>query len=134
MSDCIFCKIIAGEIPSYKVYEDDRIVAFLDILPVSEGHTLFVPKAHATNIVESAPEDAVALIRAVQVVAPTILAAVGADGFNVGINSGESSGQVVFHTHLHVMPRKKGTPRSFEHRKATNEELLAVAEKIRAYA
>ncbi len=130
--DCLFCKIIAGEIPSHTIYEDEKTVAFLDILPVSVGHTLVVPKAHSENLLEADPEDANAVLATMQKIAPVLRVALEADGMNVGINCGEAAGQVVFHTHVHMMPRVAGTPRSFEHKSVSQEELAATAEKIRA--
>ncbi|MEK7105267.1 MAG: HIT family protein [Patescibacteria group bacterium] len=130
--DCLFCKIIAGEIPCHKLYEDDRVIVFLDIFPVSEGHALVVPKMHATHLLESSHEDAVAIIDVTKKITPAILAAVGGDGFNLGMNNGECAGQEIPHTHLHIMPRKTGTPRSFEKTKADQTALAALAEKIRA--
>lgn len=108
MTDCIFCKIIRGEIPSLKVYEDDRVFAFLDIQPVSIGHTLIVPKAHAENCLATADEDLSAVMRVVKRVGGAAIKATGAQGFNVGINCGEAAGQIVMHTHVHVMPRTEG--------------------------
>lgn len=130
--DCLFCKIIAGEIPSHKVYENDRVFAFLDINPVSEGHTLVIPKAHATDLAAGSVEDAQALMEAIHLLAPKIVQAMGGDGYNLGMNHGESAGQIVMHTHLHIMPRKAGTPRTFEKTQPSQEELAAVAAKIRS--
>lgn len=131
MSDCIFCKIIAGEIPSHKIYEDDRVVAFLDIHPVSTGHTLVVPKAHSTSLLDSSLEDAQAIMTAIKKISPRLLAAVDADGLNIGSNCGESAGQDVFHTHIHLMPRQTGTPRTFVQADVSQADLAATAEKIR---
>lgn len=103
--NCIFCKIIAGEIPCNKVYEDDALIAFLDIHPNNPGHTLIVPKEHFENLLETPAHIAEALMVAVQLLAPRVMAAVGASGFNLGINTGASSGQMVMHTHAHIIPR-----------------------------
>lgn len=130
--DCLFCKIIAGEIPAHKVYEDERAFAFLDIGPVSTGHTLVVPKTHAENLNAGSREDAAYLLGVVHVIAPAILQAVGASGYNLGMNHGISAGQDVMHTHLHVMPRQDGSQRTFTKTHPSQEELTAVAEKIRA--
>ena len=131
MSDCLFCKIIAGEIPCHKLYEDERTIAFLDIFPVSEGHTLVLPKSHATQLLDSSNEDALAIMATVKKITQAILEAVAGDGFNLGMNNGESAGQEVPHTHLHIMPRKTGTPRLFEKTTGDHEKLAALAEKIR---
>lgn len=108
MNDCLFCKIIRGEIPSQKVYEDERSFAFLDIGPVNLGHTLIVPKEHHQDFAAMPEEEVGTLFVAVQRVAKAAAAAVGAPGFNIGINTGTTAGQVVMHAHVHVMPRFEG--------------------------
>lgn len=133
MGDCIFCKIVSGELPSYKVYEDERTFAFLDIRPVNAGHTLVIPKKHSTNILDIAQEDWAAVAEAVRVVSLAIDKGLGADGVNIGMNNREHAGQVVYHPHVHVIPRFKGDglklmpQRAYKEREA--EETLA---KIRA--
>ncbi len=129
---CLFCSIVAGDIPCSKIYEDESVFAFLDIGPVSEGHTLVVPKVHAENLQAGSAPDAEALMAAVYRIAPSIMKAVGADGYNLGMNHGECAGQDVMHTHLHIMPRKNGVSRSFTKTHPSMEELTATAEKIRA--
>ena len=107
MEDCIFCKIINGELPSAKVYEDDDVFAFLDIMPVNKGHTLVIPKKHYYNI-EDAPEDLIAKVMAVvRKIAPAVKKAADTDGFVVTQLNGETGGQVVPHLHFHVIPRLK---------------------------
>lgn len=128
---CLFCSIIAGDIPCSKIYEDESVFAFLDIGPVSEGHTLVVPKVHAENLQAGSVADAEALMTAVHYIAPSIMKAVGADGYNLGMNHGECAGQDVMHTHLHIMPRKNGVSRSFTKTHPSQESLMATAEKIR---
>lgn len=128
---CLFCSIIAGDIPSNKVYEDENVFAFLDIGPVSEGHTLVVPKVHSVNLAEGTLEAAEASMRAIYTIAPAILRAVGADGYNLGMNHGECAGQDVMHTHLHIMPRKNGVARSFVKTHPSSEALAETAERIR---
>jgi histidine triad (HIT) family protein len=130
MNDCLFCKIIAGDIPSHKIYENEEVYAFLDIAPVTKGHTLFIPKVHAENLTENSPQAAQAVMRAVQEIAPKIVAALGGTGYNLGMNHGVSAGQEVFHTHLHVMPRFDGEPRTFEKKSISQEELAKVAVEI----
>jgi histidine triad (HIT) family protein len=129
--DCIFCKIISGELPCYKVYENESVFVFLDIGPVSPGHTLFVPRRHATNLNEGSAEEAVELMKAVYMLAPAIIKAVGASGYNLGMNHGLAAGQDVMHTHLHLMPRVDGVARTFVKTNPTQEELAEVAMKIR---
>jgi len=131
MPDCLFCKIIAGEIPSHKIYEDDRAVAFLDIRPINPGHTLIVPKAHAADLRESSVEDAAHAIEVVKKLAPAILAAVGADAFNFSANTGAAAGQVIFHTHFHVMPRFGGDGYKPWVREGEAGDLASVADRIR---
>lgn len=106
--DCVFCKIIAGKIPSSKVYEDKTIFAFLDIAPVNPGHTLIVPKAHYPDFLSTPPELAAQMLTVLQRIAPAVLKATKAPAFNVGINNGRAAGQLVDHVHIHLMPRQKG--------------------------
>lgn len=132
MSDCLFCKIITGQIPSHKLYENELVFAFLDIGPVSKGHTLVVPKKHALNLSEGSAEDAVELMKVVYLLGKKIMPALGATGYNLGMNHGEDAGQDVMHTHLHIMPRYVGDERKFIKTFPSKEELSIVAEKIRA--
>jgi histidine triad (HIT) family protein len=131
MNDCLFCKIVAGIIPSHKIFENDRVFAFLDIGPVSPGHTLVITKAHAENLAANTVEDACALMVAIHDLAPKITQAVGAQGYNLGMNHGVAAGQDVLHTHLHIMPRQEGVAREFKKTHPSQEELAKVAEMIR---
>ena len=106
--DCIFCKIIAGDIPAYKVYEDDDVLVFLDIAPVNPGHTLVVPKKHYNSLLDLPETEAHKLISAVKKIVPAILAGVSANSFNLGLNVGVEAGQAVPHLHWHIMPRYEG--------------------------
>ncbi|MBS4171892.1 HIT family protein [Bacillus sp. FJAT-49736] len=105
MSDCIFCKIINGEIPSAKVYEDEHVFAFLDISQVTKGHTLVIPKVHKKNVFELTPEIAGNLFEAVPKIANALNRAYEPIGMNLLNNNGEFAGQSVFHFHLHLIPR-----------------------------
>ena len=106
--DCIFCRIVDGEIPSRTVFEDDRVIAFLDANPLAEGHTLVIPKEHHPDL-QSLPEDLAAhLFGALHRLTPAIEEAVGADGSNVAFNNGPAAGQEVPHVHGHVIPRFEG--------------------------
>lgn len=107
-ADCIFCKIVRGELPSYKIYEDAKVIAFLDIHPVNAGHTLVVPKKHSKNIFDIAPDDWAAVSEAVRILSIAIEKGVGANGINVGMNNREHAGQIVHHPHVHIIPRFKG--------------------------
>jgi histidine triad (HIT) family protein len=106
--DNIFAKILRGELPSYKIYEDDRAFAFLDIMPRVPGHALVIPKAPARNILDVAPDDLAHVIKIAQKVARAGMKAFAADGVTVAQFSEPASGQVVFHLHVHVMPCKTG--------------------------
>ncbi len=104
----IFGKILRGELPSYKVYEDDRALAFLDIMPRTPGHTLVLPKSAARNIFDIAPDDLAHVMAIVQKVAKAALTAFEADGVTIQQFNEGAGGQVVFHLHVHVIPRKNG--------------------------
>jgi histidine triad (HIT) family protein len=130
MSDCLFCKIIAGEIPCYKIYENDSVLAFLDIFPVSKGHTLVIPKNHANDLAAGSIEDSVELMKVIHDLAPRLTKALGANSYNLGMNHGENAGQEVMHTHLHIMPRYEGQERTFVKMKPSKEELETVARQI----
>ncbi|MBF8280810.1 MAG: hit [Candidatus Magasanikbacteria bacterium] len=131
--DCIFCKIVSGEIPSARVFEDDNVIAFLDIRPIAKGHTLIVPKKHLTDLRDADYETLCHLMGAVKKIAPSVMTAVGADGFNLGGNNGPASGQEVMHLHLHIIPRhfNDGLPR-WPHNAYAEGEREGLAEKIRA--
>lgn len=105
MTDCIFCKIIAGDIPASKVYEDDQVLAFLDLTQVTEGHTLVIPKTHARNLLDMDAEAAASLFARVPDIARRLKDQLGADGINMVNNNEEAAGQTVFHTHIHLLPR-----------------------------
>jgi histidine triad (HIT) family protein len=105
---CIFCKIINGEIPCHRVYEDEKVLAFLDIKPLNPGHTLVVPKKHYENIEEINEEDLIALILAIKKIGLLIKEKLGVAGYNVSENNGEVAGQEVPHLHFHIIPRHNG--------------------------
>lgn len=106
----IFAKILRGELPCYRVYEDDKVLAFLDIMPRAPGHTLVLPKAAARNILDVQPDDLAAVARVAQKVARAGMQVFGADGVTVQQFNENAGGQVVFHLHVHVIPRKAGVP------------------------
>src|SRR5437773_7515655 len=106
--DNIFAKILRGEFPCYKVYEDDHVLAFLDIMPRSSGHTLVIPKAPARNILDVSPEDFAHVARGAHRIAAAAMQAFNADGITVQQFNEAAGGQVVFHLHMHVMPRQNG--------------------------
>ena len=109
--NCIFCKIIAGEIPCHKLYEDDRVLSFLDIGPLSAGHALVIPKGHYETIDQVPAEDAAAMFRIVPGLSKAIMQATGAESWNLLQNNGRAAGQAVGHVHLHIIPRAVGSAR-----------------------
>ncbi len=106
--DCIFCGIASGDLPSFKIYEDDRTVAFMDINPATKGHCLVIPKAHADDIVAADPEDVAACAKVAQQLADRALDKLNADGAAVVSFCRPAAGQTVFHLHFHVVPRYEG--------------------------
>ena len=108
MSDCIFCKIIAGEIPSSTVYEDDDVKAILDVNPAAKGHVIVLPKNHAENVFSIADEDLSKAICVAKKIAAALKKTYNCDGVNILQNNGEAAGQSVFHLHIHVIPRFVG--------------------------
>ncbi|MBF6162280.1 HIT family protein [Nocardia cyriacigeorgica] len=109
MNDCVFCRIVAGEAPATKVYEDDTLCAFLDIRPIARGHTLVVPKRHATELEDLDPDTGAELFRAGHRLALAIRrGGLAADGANLILNDGTAAFQTVPHVHLHVVPRRHG--------------------------
>ncbi len=138
MDNCIFCKIIKGEIPSCKVYEDDKVYAFLDIGPINPGHTLVIPKEHHVGS-SSIPEDiAGRMFKVGSRIGVALKRAMDYDGFNLHLADGSCAGQVVMHAHLHVVPRGvednfrwnwRQTP--YESDAARSEAAAKIAEKIK---
>ena len=106
MSDCIFCKIINGDIPSTKVFENEHVLAFLDISQVTKGHTLVIPKVHKENIYELSPETAKLVFEVIPEIARAIKTEFSPIGMNILNNNGEAAGQSVFHYHVHLIPRQ----------------------------
>ncbi len=107
---CIFCKIVAGELPSTIVDEDERTIAFMDIAPATRGHALVIPRAHATDLLSVEPEDLQAVAIAAQRLAGRMEERLGADGVNLLNSCGASAWQTVFHFHVHVIPRYEDDP------------------------
>jgi histidine triad (HIT) family protein len=130
--NCIFCKIIAGDIPAEKIYENHHSIAFLDIQPVNFGHALIVPKEHHDVFLNTPHEVLCDIMEAAKKVATAIIAATGADGFNLTLNNGEAAGQAVFHTHFHVIPRFKDDGlKHWAHKNYGAGEAEALALKIK---
>lgn len=135
MSDCLFCKIINGEIPSTKVYEDEHVYAFMDIMPVAKGHTLIIPKQHCKDLFEMPEDVASNLYKAAPKVANAIKAAFNPIGLNTINNNGAAAGQTVFHFHLHLIPRYNGDEGlnvQWNAQKADISEVIAHGEQIKA--
>lgn len=130
-NDCVFCAIAEGEIPSFKLYEDDQVLAYLDINPFSKGHTLVIPKVHSTGLLDTDDRVLAEIVGKVKKVAAHVVSTLGAGGFNVLQNNGEAAGQTVRHVHFHIIPRWNGDPLSFENKKGDMGELAALAEKLR---
>jgi histidine triad (HIT) family protein len=105
MDNCIFCKIVKGEIPCVKIYEDDNVLAFADINPISKGHTLIVPKRHATDMWEASEDDLVAIMKTAKKLVHAIKDAISPDGVAVLQLNGKAVNQVVMHYHFHLIPR-----------------------------
>jgi histidine triad (HIT) family protein len=131
MQDCLFCKIASGEIPSKKIYENDHVVAFLDINPSAPGHTLVVPKRHYNNILDVDEKTLVHLIDGVQTVAKRMSEKLGSD-ITVLQNNGRTSGQIVFHIHFHIIPRTEGDGIHFVHHRiqVSEQELDEMKNKL----
>jgi histidine triad (HIT) family protein len=108
--DCLFCKIVAGEIPSTRVREDERTIAFMDINPATRGHLLVIPREHSTDLTDVGPEDLAACMAAAQQLTGQVKDKLGADGVNVLNSCGRAAWQTVFHFHVHVIPRYANDP------------------------
>jgi histidine triad (HIT) family protein len=134
--ECVFCRVIKGEIPSHKVYEDENTLAFLDIHPSTPGHTLIVPKAHIARVEDLPEEDAEALFGTLHKIVGGIQEAVEAPASTIGVNNGRESGQEIPHVHIHVIPRSKGYRGGIiqgiaRGHRPDNDEMIEIAEKIR---
>ncbi len=135
-SNNIFAKILRGELPAYKVFEDNKVFAFLDIMPRAPGHALVIPKSPARTIIDIAPDDLVHVIRAAQTIARAAMTVFAADGLTIQQFNEPAGGQVVFHLHVHVIPRKIGValkpPASFKEDPAVlSEQALKLAAALR---
>lgn len=104
--DCVFCKIIRGESPALKLYEDDTCLCILDTNPLSHGHSLIIPKSHFSSLDATPPLVVSAMCSKVPFISNAIMKATGSDSFNLLVNNGAAAGQVIFHTHIHIIPRK----------------------------
>ncbi len=132
--DCVFCKIVKGEIPSAKIYEDESFLAFLDIMPANKGHTLIIPKQHFTVLEEMPAGLLQDFILAVQKVSATVFGATEADGYNIQENNHPAAGQIVPHVHFHIIPRFSDDGFTFDWKKKQygDGEMQEYAEKIKS--
>lgn len=127
--ECLFCRIVAGELPSTRVFEDERTVAFMDIAPATRGHLLVIPRIHARDLLEIDFEDLAGCVRVAQDLAGTVSERLGADGVNLMNSCGEAAWQTVPHFHLHVIPRYRDDPLRlpWTPRAGSPEEIAAAA-------
>ena len=132
---CVFCKIVAGTIPCFKLFEDAETLAFMDINPVHDGHALVIPKAHSANVFEITPEDFAAAARTATKMAKAINAAVKPDGINLMQANGEGAGQSVGHFHLHIVPRRAddGLLFNWQPQPGDMAHIAEIAEHIRGF-
>lgn len=133
-NSCIFCSIIAGELPVAKIYEDSNLLVLMDKYPINIGHTLVIPKIHYDNILLMPHEEVGRLYSFVPIIAKAVVSAVNADGFNVGQNNGRAANQIVPHVHIHIIPRfKDDSPDGkWPNRHVSRyEELFNIAQKIK---
>jgi len=133
MNDCIFCKIVNGEIPCAEVYSDDKILAFLDIAPISRGHTLVIPKKHYENLWEVPVDLGNELIKVMQKVGRAVMKVTGAGGLNVVMNNYPAAGQVIPHAHWHLIPRFEGDGlfKIVQGKYDSNDEMMNLAKDIK---
>jgi histidine triad (HIT) family protein len=133
--NCIFCKIVARKAPVSTLYEDDMVMAFMDIRPLSVGHSLVIPKAHYVDIFDIPAKDLAAVIVASKAVAAAVKKATGADGISIIEQNGKAAGQDVFHLHVHVVPRFAGVklPAFSDLKMVERSELDAMAQKIKQF-
>ena len=132
--DCIFCQIVAGELPAHKLYEDERIVAFMDINPATRGHALVIPREHIPDVHAVDPDTLGACAVAAKRLAGRAVQALAADGVNLLNSAGPAAWQTVFHFHIHVIPRYEGDPLRLPWVPGPGDpdEISAAAEKLRA--
>lgn len=130
-ADCIFCKIISGEIPSRTVYEDDSYKAIMDVSPASRGHVIILPKNHAANIYEISDDEAAGAMIVAKKIALAMKEALGCDGINILQNNGEAAGQTVFHLHVHVIPRYENDTVNIKWKQLEDVDIEAACDEIK---
>lgn len=133
MAETVFAKILRGEIPCHRVYEDDAVLAFLDVNPLSRGHTLVIPKEPAENIFDLSAEGAAAMVATTQKVARAVKKALGAPGIMLAQLNGAAAGQTIFHVHFHIIPRSAGADLGLHARGMVDPKTLEpIAARIRS--
>lgn len=134
MENCIFCKIIRGEIPNYTVYQDDHCLAFLDIHPVTKGHVVVIPKVHAETLLDLNDESIKEFFVGVKRTQERIQTILSPDGFNVGWNHGDAGGQAVKHLHVHILPRWNGDGGGSMHSVVKKESDVSVEDLAKLFS
>ena len=134
MTDCVFCKIVAGDLPAERIYENEKVLAFMDIRPTNEGHVLVIPKEHSTNILDINEPDWIELARAVRHISCAVKGATKSCGLNISMNVEACAGQVVMHPHAHIIPRYENDGLELWHGKEYESEniMQELANKIRS--
>jgi histidine triad (HIT) family protein len=132
-TDCVFCKIIKDEKNKSVIYEDDKVLAFMDFRPINDGHTLVIPKKHYENIYEISEEELAYLFKIVKKVAHAIKKAVKAEGITLIQNNGKAAKQVVFHIHVHIIPQYEKTKLTHPRIKVDSSKLDEIAQRIRSF-
>jgi histidine triad (HIT) family protein len=127
MSDCIFCKIVAGQVPCHKVYEDENVLAFLDVFPHAKGHTVVVPKRHVNSVFDFTEDERVKFSAGLSAATRRVNEALKPEGMNIGINERPAAGQVVPHVHWHIFPRWTGDGGGSVHSIIKTKEKIDVA-------
>ncbi|MGM5480530.1 MAG: HIT family protein [Nanobdellota archaeon] len=129
--NCLFCKIIRGDAPSTKIYEDDDFIAIQSLFQSVKGHTLLIPKEHSENITKMKPELGVKLLKLIDQIGSAQMKGLGAQGFNVAVNTGSTAGQQIFHTHIHLLPRFENDGlKLWKEHEVSEEDRVLYAEKI----
>lgn len=135
MEKCIFCKIADGKIPAAKVYEDDKTISFLDIMPANKGHCLIVPKKHYETLLDIPDDDLKSLILTTKKVTKALSLSIGNGSYNIVMNNGKIAGQMVNHAHIHIIPRFKGDRLrlKWSHKKYLGNQMNDIQEKIKKF-
>ena len=135
MEKCIFCKIVDGKIPAAKVYEDEKTISFLDIMPANKGHCLIVPKKHYETLLDISDDDLKSLILTTKKVTKALSLSIGNGSYNLVMNNGKIAGQMVNHAHIHIIPRFKGDRLrlKWSHKKYLGNQMGDIQEKIKKF-